>query len=260
MSGKIEQVSVVSVVSRDGTRIVVRTGGSGPPLVIMPGTLAPAALYQALADLLESRKRVLTVERRGYGVSETGPRPCRTASNAYDLIAVLESLDRRAVVFGHSFGGVAALEAACEAPEHFDKLVIYEPPAALLGAALVPMLETCRRFVELGRADEAVLTALPLRGAGAQPGESMRELAGKLGPLAVGLLCDLECATAMTVIPDRWSDITVPVTLLGGGASGPEYVASVAMLRGLLPGAHYAVLADQAHFPQDMTALAEYVA
>lgn len=48
------------------------------------------------------------------------------------LLALLASVDEPAFVFGHSFGGLVAIEAALRAPERFRALALFEPVVVVL--------------------------------------------------------------------------------------------------------------------------------
>jgi pimeloyl-ACP methyl ester carboxylesterase len=78
-----------------------------------------------VADQLAGECRMLWYDRRGYGDSlEAAGAPVAVEGHVADLLAVLDG--RRAVVVGHSFGGVTAMVAAIEAPELVSALVLYE--------------------------------------------------------------------------------------------------------------------------------------
>jgi pimeloyl-ACP methyl ester carboxylesterase len=63
------------VVSADGTAISYRTLGKGPAVLDVPGALAVATDFDALARELADRFTVHTIERRGRG--ESGPQLVR---------------------------------------------------------------------------------------------------------------------------------------------------------------------------------------
>ncbi|MER5431866.1 alpha/beta fold hydrolase [Streptomyces sp. NPDC002588] len=251
--------------SFDGTRINLRRIGSGPPLVVVPGTLAPSVRYEALARILSADHQVVLVERRGYGKSCVGVGPCRTDFQVQDLVAVLALLDETAIVFGHSFGGVVALAARPSAGHAMKSLVLYEPPVAMLGGELVDLLERCRSMVEAGRPEEAVRLSLALGGASpAQCEAATRQLAWKMRALAPGLISDLECVTSMTIGDlkvDTWLDSAPdpPVALIESGLSDRRYTESVHLLKALIPAARHRFLPHEDHFFRDVESLAALI-
>jgi len=111
--------------STDGTTIGYRYAGSGPGLVICHGGGRISQSYVALAALLAPSFTVYIPDRRGHGLSgpEGGGYDMHKACQ--DLIAVLERTGA-GYVFGHSAGGLIALEAALRGP--ITKLALYEPP------------------------------------------------------------------------------------------------------------------------------------
>lgn len=117
-----------TVRSADGTEIAYERHGDGPPLVLLHGGSSPE-YWRPLVPHFAEDDTVVVPHRRGVG--ESGD------SDAYDLErgvedvrAVLEAVDGEPVLFGHSFGGLLALEAARTVP--LRKLLVYEP-AVLVG-------------------------------------------------------------------------------------------------------------------------------
>ncbi|MGW4488696.1 alpha/beta fold hydrolase [Amycolatopsis sp. NPDC004368] len=250
-----------SAVSPDGTKIHFSVEGRGRPLVIVPGVLAPLQLYGPLVRALVGRYEVVLVERRGYGRTATGPEAVTVELQAADLAAVLGEFAQPARVFGHSFGGLVSLAATRAAEERVAQLVLYEPPMALLGDPLRPMLTGCREAVADGRPEDAVRLALALSGTPAHRVEGMGGATiAKLAQLVPGLVADLESATAVRVPAGYWAGVGVPMTLLRGGSTSPEYARSVAALRAVYPGARHEVLAGEVHIPRAIERIAEFFA
>ncbi|MGE0878942.1 MAG: alpha/beta fold hydrolase [Acidimicrobiia bacterium] len=100
------------------------TGTSGPLVVFVHGVLDRGRSFEPIAArLLDCR--VITYDRRGYAGSAALPgAPASVSRHADDLIELLDG--RRAIVVGHSFGGVTATTAAVRAPELVESLVLYE--------------------------------------------------------------------------------------------------------------------------------------
>lgn len=246
------------VVSPDGTNIGFSVHGTGPPLVVVPGVLAPLDMYRPLVRVLAGRYTVVLVSRRGYGTSEPGPSPARFERQVEDIVAVLDEFPGPATLFGHSFGGLAGLRAAIAVPKRVARLVLYEPPLALLGDVLVPMLRHCRKAVAEGRPQDAVRTALTVSGSPRMRDEGPADTTlARLTPLVPGLIVDLECTTEMVMPVDYWAGLTAPLTVFQGEHATAEYARSVEILRERYPHARYEVLPDEAHFPRDMTPLAK---
>ena len=100
--------------------------GTGPLTVVLThGLAASAATWAAQVPALAARYRVLTWDLRGHGASSADRGPCTIADLAADLRAVLDQAGvARAVVLGHSAGGVVAMQFALECPERTAGLVL----------------------------------------------------------------------------------------------------------------------------------------
>lgn len=85
---------------------VIDWGGSGRPLVFLPGGGLSAHEFDDFAPPLADEYRVLGISRRGSGASSDVP-PDSLGVLVDDIVAVLDSLEvRRAVLIGHSFAGM----------------------------------------------------------------------------------------------------------------------------------------------------------
>jgi pimeloyl-ACP methyl ester carboxylesterase len=100
--------------------------GSGPlTMVLTHGLAAAQATWAAQVPALAAQYRVLTWDLRGHGTARAAPGPCTIAELAADLRAVLDQAGvARAVVLGHSAGGVVAMQFALDYPERTAALVL----------------------------------------------------------------------------------------------------------------------------------------
>ena len=100
--------------------------GSGPSLVIVHGGTGDRSRWKPLLPLFSTRFTVCAMDRRGHG--ESGDSANYSLENeAEDIAAVVSSRPDQVFVMGHSYGGVAALEAAF-LTRKISALVLYEPP------------------------------------------------------------------------------------------------------------------------------------
>ncbi len=104
--------------------------GHGDLLVVfVHGVLGHGRSFDRVAALLDDECTMRWYDRRGYASSMGLPgAPVGVDRHIDDLVAVLDG--RRAVVVGHSFGGVTAMGAAVRAPDLVDALVLYETSVA----------------------------------------------------------------------------------------------------------------------------------
>ena len=108
------------VTSTDGTRISVTVTGRGRPLVLVHGSLSTAADWQRVADSLADHMTTYAIDRRGYGNSGDTAR-YSVERERDDVAAVLQLAGPDAILFGHSFGGLALNHVPAAA-------ILYEPP------------------------------------------------------------------------------------------------------------------------------------
>lgn len=92
----------------NGRELAVEVDGQGPAVLFVHGLAGTSNFYQAQADVLADRFRVIRVDSAGAGRSpDSGA--VSIESHADDLAAVLDRLDvDRAAVVGHSMGTLVA--------------------------------------------------------------------------------------------------------------------------------------------------------
>lgn len=118
-----------TTVSADGTDIAYDSAGHGQPLVLIHGGSGTSDTWRDLVPHLVEDFEVVTYDRRGRGASGDAD-DYELEREVEDLRAVVEAVEGRPSVFGHSFGGLVALAAAGDVP--MDGLALYEP-ALLVG-------------------------------------------------------------------------------------------------------------------------------
>jgi pimeloyl-ACP methyl ester carboxylesterase len=105
--------------------------GSGPAVVLLPGSCSTGAAWRPIIAAWDNRFRSVTTSLLGYG--GTGER--RTAGspsisrNAEAMESVIRRTGGRVHLVGHSFGGLVALAVALRNQASLASLVIIEAPA-----------------------------------------------------------------------------------------------------------------------------------
>jgi pimeloyl-ACP methyl ester carboxylesterase len=100
----------------NGTRLYYeRHGSGGPTLLFIHGTTLDHRMWRAQVEALAPRFDVITYDVRGFGQSALPAGPFRHYQDAEALLDLLGV--RRAVVVGHSSGGLYALELALARPD-----------------------------------------------------------------------------------------------------------------------------------------------
>jgi len=117
-----------TVTSADGTSIAFERHGEGPPLLLVHGGSAPQ-FWQPLVPRFADDFTVILPHRRGVGKSGDSE-TYSLDRGVEDVRAVIDAVDGTPTLFGHSFGGLLAVETARTTP--VEKLIAYEP-AVLVG-------------------------------------------------------------------------------------------------------------------------------
>jgi pimeloyl-ACP methyl ester carboxylesterase len=140
--------------SSDGTRLVYRLAGQGPPLVVIPGGPMQDASY--LADLggLSARRTLVLLDPRGTGRSDepADPATYRCDQQVADVEALRLHLgvDRLDLV-GHSAGATLVFLYAARHPDRIERLALITPSPRALG---VEVADADRRRVAERRRGE----------------------------------------------------------------------------------------------------------
>ncbi len=117
-----------TITSADGTSIAYETDGGGPPLVLLHGG-GTRRYWDPLVPRLAEDFTVVRPDRRGRGDSGDAEE-YGIEREVEDARAVIDSVTGDPILFGHSFGGLQAIEAA--RGRSVEAVVAYEP-AYLVG-------------------------------------------------------------------------------------------------------------------------------
>jgi pimeloyl-ACP methyl ester carboxylesterase len=110
-------------VSEPAPLLYHRSDGEGEPLLLLNGIAMTAVSWEAVAQPLAGRFRVLRCDFRGQLMTPVRP-PTTLAEHADDVAALLDHLGLDAVhVVGTSFGGVVGTLFAARCPERARSLV-----------------------------------------------------------------------------------------------------------------------------------------
>jgi pimeloyl-ACP methyl ester carboxylesterase len=123
------------VLSEDGSKISSLTLGRGPAVLVIPGALSTAADDAPFSSALAGQFTVHILERRGRGLSSPQGDDYSMLKESADVRA-LQRKTGAALLVGHSFGGLVALEVARHNPS-LSKVTVYEPGVSIEGS--IPM-------------------------------------------------------------------------------------------------------------------------
>lgn len=197
------------------------------PVVILHATLSSSTQLTSLARRVAATTPVVLVDRRGSGESEMAdPHPVPVGRHVADVVAVLDALGLdRAVLVGHSFGGVVALETAARHPDRIAAVLAWEPPYLPLAdpaslEAMASVADRVGRAYAAGGSEAAARVFLDMvSGPEAWDRLSPRQRSA-IARQGTGAVADV----AMEGLdPDRLEGIAVPTVLATGSASQPFY-------------------------------------
>jgi N-formylmaleamate deformylase len=128
-------------VDRDGLRLHhLEYGDAGPPVVIVPGITSPAATWEFVSQELSRDYRVITLDIRGRGLSDTPPTGYSLADYAGDVKAVVDQLGlQRPTLVGHSMGARIAAAVRVLHRGVAGPVVLADPPLTGPGRGTYPM-------------------------------------------------------------------------------------------------------------------------
>ena len=106
--------------------------GSGPAVVLVPGSCSTGAAWRPIIEEWRGRFRTVTTSLLGYGGTAERRTPGDTSIlHEADIVeAVLRRAGRGVHLVGHSFGGLVALAVAIRGHAELASLTIIEAPAA----------------------------------------------------------------------------------------------------------------------------------
>ena len=160
-----------------GHRMIYRTAGDGPVILLVHGLLDSSRTWRKLAPVLALGHTVIAPDLLGHGESD-GPTAVdySLGGHAGMLRDLLDALGhQRVTVVGHSLGGGVAMTFAYHYPERVERLALISSgglgrsvspalrAATLPGAGAMMRTVGARPVVAAGRALAAVLATVRLR-------------------------------------------------------------------------------------------------
>jgi len=226
--------------SRDGTPIAYETVGAGDGLLVVGGAWRTSRDYLPFARDLAESFAVYVLDRRCRGRSGPQGRAYSIEREIEDVAAV-QAHTHATVIFGHSYGGLIALEAARHS-NLFTDIVVYEPAVSIAGSIPLDWMPRYRDLLATG--DRRGAFAAMTRAAGGAPPvlehaplwyvklllrlfirqHQWREI----DPLLEAALKEHEQVGALDEdTAERYRNITARVVLLGGGKSRTRFTTSL---------------------------------
>ncbi len=239
-----------TIVTKDGTKIAYDKQGHGPVLILILGALNKRGSGKKLAQLLSDHFTVICYDRRGRGDSDD-TKPYSVDKEVDDLTALIDELGGSAYLYGHSSGGVLALQAAEKLGRKVAGLALYEvpynddPEAQKIAKEYQKRLK--KYLVEDKRGD-AVALFIKSVGVTDKQIAAMQRLPLWKSLTAMAPTLEYDTVELMERYPRiRVRNVAVPSLVMHGGAS-PEFMGDTAKKLGrALPHATLQSLEGQAH-------------
>ncbi|WP_231590589.1 alpha/beta fold hydrolase [Hymenobacter terrenus] len=126
----------------NGVRLHYVEGGSGQPLICLPGWPQTWFSYHPIAAQLAQHHRVIIVDIRGMGSSDKPESGYDKKTMAHDIYELMQHLGLpKASLFGHDIGGMVAASFAFNYPDATEKLILADgghPSAGMRYMSLLP--------------------------------------------------------------------------------------------------------------------------
>ena len=253
-----------SFTSADGETVSYRTVGAGPSVIVIPGVLSVAANYDTFANALAETFTVHTIERRGRGRSSSQKPGYCMAVECCDVRTLQKETQARCL-FGHSCGGLIALETARN-NSMVKKVAVFEPGVSVNGSIPVGWLSDYEKLLSQGkRLDAFVEFSAAVGPARAQSAPrwflrllmpivlGRRELRQKLELLESNSREHRESARLNNTY-ENYRQVSADSLLLFGGKSGlPSVPTALEKLSHVLASVHRKQFPDLDHFGPDRT-------
>lgn len=240
---------LITVTSGDGTPLGVECAGTGPTLLFVHGGVGDRSRWTPMFPLLTAKFTACAMDRRGRGASGDSPEYSLT-KEAQDIVAVVNSRPGPVIVFGHSYGGVAALEAAF-LTTRIDKLMLYEPPLHEPVENNLAVAARVEELVRQGQLEQAFVT-FQSEIVKQTPAELARMKARPTWTRLVATIAvhprQMRALSAYRFEAGRMKSLKTPTLLLiGENTASPYARQSIRALQESLPDATLVTLERQEH-------------
>lgn len=119
---------IMKTVAGHGVKIqLVQWGDEGKPILCIHGITANCRCWDVMASNLSPDHRVIAMDLRGRGRSESPDSGYSIEHHCKDILAILNDLGlEKAVLMGHSLGAFIALAFGAQHPNRVDRIILVD--------------------------------------------------------------------------------------------------------------------------------------
>ena len=222
--------------------------GSGRPMILIHGLSGNTTRWDRTVPILAKSYRVVTYDLRGHGLSQKTPDlDCSFPSHVQDLAGLMDALGiDRAVIAGHSMGGMIAQHFALEYPQRVERMILVATTACLMPAPIM-------RF--LIRLFSGILLLIPFlvaffirRKTRSKPRELFPELDNPELDFADRPIARCVYAIINMDIRERMRTLNLPTLVISSTQDELIPPARVRALADLIPGAQFTAVENLTHY------------
>ena len=250
-----------------GHRVIYRSIGSGPPVVLIHGMVNSSRHFESVALRLADSYRVIAPDLLGHGDSARPRGDYSIGAHAASIRDLLAAIGvERATLVGHSLGGGVAMQFFWQFPQRVERLALVSSGG--LGPEVSPMLRTAampgvgpllamaaNRRMLAGMRD----VGARLEGRGSHVGVVLQQVARALRPLEHPDARKAFLHSLRSVIDLRGQRVSArdrlylltdfPTLVVWGERDNTIPIAHGRATHEAVPGSRFVTLPNAAHFP-----------
>jgi pimeloyl-ACP methyl ester carboxylesterase len=233
----------------NGVRLAYTLCGKGAGVVFLHGWMCNRTFWRRQYEELAGRNyRCLAIDFRGHGDSEAPPGGYSIQQLAGDVGATMASLGlERAVIVGHSMGGMVAQHFCLERPERTAALVLVatiasDPEDRLISKRIASDARPMGFPRAFDRHFDAWFAPGTPKSVRRWVKTQMRSTPEDLGRALVGAYSRFD-------LTRRLGEIQAPTLVIGTRSDDSAPAGQSRRLAELIPGAQLALIEDCGHFP-----------
>lgn len=236
----------------NGVALSYTDQGNGIPLVFIHAFPLSKAMWQPQVDALKDSYRVITLDLRGHGESDTVLWNCTLDDYASDVLGLLDHLNiRQAVFIGLSMGGYTLFSFYRQHPERVTAMVLADTRAqadSVEGkAGRRAMAQTAFKDGSPAIAD-LMLPKLLAPSTRQHRQDIVDQVRGMILPTpSAGIVVDLMAMAARPDSTDLLRNITCPTLIMVGEEDQATPVAESRHMADRIPGSTLITIPDAGH-------------